>query len=63
MSVTTGMSKTLGARQHNRGWMTMLRDERRKEAVARQLAYQANKPHPCTPEEAVAALKEKLADA
>jgi hypothetical protein len=39
MSITTGMSKTPGARQHNRGWMKMLREERRKEAQERADAY------------------------
>jgi hypothetical protein len=44
MSVTTAMTKTPGARQHNRGWMTLHRQGLRDEAVARQRAYLVEHP-------------------
>jgi hypothetical protein len=56
------MNKTPGVRQRNHGWARMVREQRREEAVARNKAHQANKPHPVTPEEAVAALKAMLAN-
>jgi hypothetical protein len=38
MSITADMSKTPGARQHNRGWMKMLREERRVKAAERNMS-------------------------
>ena len=53
MSITTTMSKTPGARQHNRGWMKMLREERRVEAAERQAAYLVEHRMLLTPREVI----------